>query len=99
MTIQGAIAELNNLLKADDIPFYYEGSIKKVIETIEMKFKDAVPLSAIEDIKAEINAKAKEHIKFTDCGRIEDGLYEAFKIIDRKVNEVENEKHEKVSIS
>ena len=31
MTIQGAIADLNNLLNADDIPFYYKGSIEKVI--------------------------------------------------------------------
>ena len=35
MTIQGAINELVNLLKADDIPIYYKGGIKKVIETID----------------------------------------------------------------
>ena len=35
MTIQGAMNELINLLKADDIPIYYKGSIKKVIETID----------------------------------------------------------------
>jgi len=35
MTIGGAISELNNLLKADDIPIYYKPSIKKVIETIK----------------------------------------------------------------
>lgn len=34
MTIQGAISELQNLLGADDIPFYYKTAIKKVIETI-----------------------------------------------------------------
>ena len=34
MTIEGAIAELQNLIKADDVPFYYDGVIKKVIETI-----------------------------------------------------------------
>ena len=34
MTIEGAIAELRNLIKADDVPFYYDGVIKKVIETI-----------------------------------------------------------------
>lgn len=37
MTIQGAITELQNLLKADDVPFYYKGGIEKVIETIEME--------------------------------------------------------------
>ena len=34
MTIEGAISELQNLIKADDVPFYYNGVIKKVIETI-----------------------------------------------------------------
>ena len=37
MTIQGAIAELQNLLNADDVPFYYKGGIQKVIETIQME--------------------------------------------------------------
>lgn len=36
MTIQGAIAELQALINADDVPFYYKGGIKKVIETIQM---------------------------------------------------------------
>lgn len=36
MTIQGAIAELQNLVDADDVPFYYKNGIKKVIETIQM---------------------------------------------------------------
>lgn len=35
MTIQGAMNELINLLKADDIPFYYKGVMQKVIETID----------------------------------------------------------------
>ena len=39
MTIGGAISDLNNLLNADDIPFYYKPSIKKVIETIEQEPK------------------------------------------------------------
>ena len=34
MTIQGAMNELMNLLNAEDIPIYYKGGIKKVIETI-----------------------------------------------------------------
>ena len=40
MTIQGAIAELQNLLEADDIPFYYKVAIKKVIETISLELAD-----------------------------------------------------------
>ena len=36
MTIQGAIAELQNLVNADDVPFYYKSGIQKVIETIQM---------------------------------------------------------------
>jgi len=39
MTIQGALTELNNLLNADDVPLYYKGSIKKVIETIKQEPK------------------------------------------------------------
>lgn len=34
MTIEGAIAELQNLINDDDVPFYYNGVINKVIETI-----------------------------------------------------------------
>jgi len=34
MTIGGALSELNNLLKADDIPVYYKPSIKAVVDTI-----------------------------------------------------------------
>lgn len=29
MTIEGAIAELQNLINNDDVPFYYNGVIKK----------------------------------------------------------------------
>ena len=38
MTIQGAITELQDLLKAKDVPLYYKGGIRKVIETISMEF-------------------------------------------------------------
>lgn len=48
MTIDGAISDLNNLLKADDIPIYYKPSIKKVIETIEQEpCEDAVSREAV----------------------------------------------------
>ena len=36
MTMGGAFSELNNLLKADDIPFYYKPSIKAVMDTITL---------------------------------------------------------------
>ena len=37
MTISGAIAELQNLINAGDVPVYYKGGIEKVIETILME--------------------------------------------------------------
>lgn len=37
MTIGGALSELNNLLKADDIPCYYKSSIKAVMDTIVLE--------------------------------------------------------------
>lgn len=40
MTIQGAIADLQYLLEADDVPFYYKGGIEKIIETIQMEMAD-----------------------------------------------------------
>ena len=40
MTIGGAIAELQNLIDADDVPFYYKSGIKKVIETIQMEVNE-----------------------------------------------------------
>ena len=36
MTIGGALRVLNDLLNADDIPFFYKPSIKAVMETIEL---------------------------------------------------------------
>lgn len=36
MTIGGALSDLDNLLKADDIPCYYKPSIKAVIDTIAL---------------------------------------------------------------
>jgi hypothetical protein len=35
MTIGGALSALNDLLNADDIPFYYKPSIKAVKDTIQ----------------------------------------------------------------
>lgn len=63
MTIQGALADLNNLLKADDIPFYYKGSIEKVMETIEMEFEDKENDKREDLIKMEQPNKYKEKYK------------------------------------
>jgi hypothetical protein len=35
MTIGGALSALNDLLNADDIPFYYKPAIKAVRDTIQ----------------------------------------------------------------
>lgn len=43
--------------------------------------------NAIKNIKAEIKAKASEHVKYSDCGRKEDGLYEALDIIEQAIKE------------
>lgn len=48
MTIQGAIAELNNLINAKDIPVYYKPSLKKIKKTIELELQ-----SAISELKGE----------------------------------------------
>lgn len=37
MTIEGAIADINNLINAEDIPIYYKPSLEKIKETIEFE--------------------------------------------------------------
>ena len=46
MTIQGAIKELDILIRSNDIPLYYKPSLKKIKETISME---------CEDMKRELN--------------------------------------------
>ena len=36
MTIGGALSDLNNLLNADDIPYFYKPSIKAVMDVIKL---------------------------------------------------------------
>ena len=61
MTIGGALSELNNLLKADDIPIYYKPSIKAVMDTIVLSSSENpnkwIPVSE----------KYEHHIDHTDC--------------------------------
>lgn len=37
MTILGVLNELNNLLKADDIPIYYKPSIKTIMDNVKLE--------------------------------------------------------------
>ena len=54
--------------------------------------ENAVPMSVIEEIKAEIRAKACEHLKcVVDHRGPEDGLYEALNIIDEHIVERSND--------
>ena len=46
-----------------------------------------IPMSVIEDIKAEIEAKAKERKIYLDAGHPYEGLYEALEIIDKHISE------------
>lgn len=77
MTIQGALSDLNNLLEADDIPFYYKPSIKKIIETIEQEPK----LEKIEQIVSDYG--------LTNVNLLSDDLTDFEKDILREVLEQE----------
>jgi len=80
MTIGGAISELNNLLKAENIPFYYKPSIKKVIETIE---QDAIEQSVLDNIKAEIEQNAYPIVHGVNNHEKGMTLYGILQVIDK----------------
>lgn len=94
MTIQGAITELQNLLKVDDIPFYHKVAMKKVIETIQGEKIEAtdsngfVTVSKEHLINLEQKAKDSEYYR----GRVEgleyviDALDSIFKSMERSIN-------------
>jgi hypothetical protein len=48
MTIGGAVSQLDNLLKADDIPCYYKTSIKAVMDTIALEQEPFKPMIEID---------------------------------------------------
>lgn len=50
MTIDGALSDLNNLLKADDIPCYYKPSIKAVMDTIALEQEPRKGYLSIDDV-------------------------------------------------
>ena len=70
MTIQGAVNELISLLNADDIPIYYKGGIKKVIETIDdyIDGKDDYVKRKTEPTAKDIYYEAEGHCEFK-CSR------------------------------
>ena len=51
MTKGGALSELNNLLKADDIPFYYKPSIKAIMDTIALDLEQEPKTKYCKDCK------------------------------------------------
>lgn len=56
MTIGGALSDLDNLLKADDIPCYYKPSIKAVMDTVKLSSSEIPTGSEVLDkIRAEID--------------------------------------------
>jgi len=90
MTIGGALSELNNLLKADDIPVYYKPSIKAVIDTIALSSSEKpnkwvgadvlnhwIGAELLDKIRADIDSYCSDNRDRND------GLYIAMRIIDK----------------
>lgn len=55
MSIQGLIADINNLINAEDIPIYYKQSLEKIKETIQLELQTC-KLQICELSDDEINA-------------------------------------------
>lgn len=78
MTIGGALSDLNNLLKADDIPCYYKPSIKAVMDTIALSSSEnpnkwiPVKWHEITDEERESEGYPKEWVYHIDCIMPED---------------------------
>jgi hypothetical protein len=89
MTIGGALSDLNNLLSADDIPFYYKPAIKKVIETIEQEQQQQWMLY-FDKLKEQINEQigGSSHANSYDSGW-DDALSEVLDMIDIILSEQE----------
>ena len=71
MTIQGAIAELQNLLEVDDVPFYYKGGIEKVIETIQMELADRKTEPQLKGSKRLLKGKTEPQTEENEIERLE----------------------------
>ena len=69
MTIAGAIKELQSLLEADDVPFYYKVGIEKVIETLYMEIAPRVADTPQTETSTNGEKLQSEvELKQTDCG-------------------------------
>lgn len=75
----------------DGLPFDAIESKDNRVDMHELIYYTIEALSAIEDIKAEIEAKAKEREFYLDAGHPYNGLYEALKIIDKHISGKESE--------
>ncbi len=64
MTINGAITELQLLLKASDMPTYYKPCIKKIIETIQMEL--VCQMHRLDEIEHRIEMHEKAMAKVAD---------------------------------
>ena len=56
-------------------------------QTTQSIYESIINAVILESIISEIEEKAKEHIKYTDYGRKENGLYEALDILDKHIKE------------
>ena len=54
-------------------------------QTTQSIYESIINAVILESIISEIEEKAKEHIKYTDYGRKENGLYEALDILDKHI--------------
>lgn len=70
MTINGAITELQLLLKASDMPTYYKPCIKKIIETIQMEL--VYQMSRLDEIEHRIEMHEKAMAKVVDTPQTEE---------------------------
>lgn len=73
MTINGAITELQLLLKANDMPTYYKPCIKKIIETIQMEL--VYQMSRLDEIEHRIEMHEKAMAKVADTLQDEGGEF------------------------
>lgn len=60
-------------------------------QTTQSIYESIINAVILESIISEIEEKAKEHIKYTDYGRKENGLYEALEIINKRISELKGE--------
>ena len=67
-------------------------------QTTQSIYESIINAVIFGNIISEIEEKAKEHIKYTDYGRRENGLYEALEIIDNYISELKGEQNESLEV-